>query len=183
MKQLLLICALLIAFTSCVDTPKPQTAIQQPDEENPPMLVAFGTVGDGTSMHSLELINQKGDTLYFVYENNAVGGLAVGDSVNVEYKNIDGEYNALYIVNFSTLSHRWVSSDEAGAVSFTFGSDGSFSSEGFDKHYLSWHVIGGDIFFELEDHTDKYAIDLLTEDSLVLFSLEDGTTLSFSRAD
>ena len=76
MKQLLLICALLIAFTSCVDTPKPQTAIQQPDEENPPMLVAFGTVGDGTSMHSLELINQKGDTLYFVYENNAVGGLA-----------------------------------------------------------------------------------------------------------
>ena len=72
MKQLLLICALLIAFTSCVDTPKPQTAIQQPDEENPPMLVAFGTVGDGTSMHSLELINQKGDTLYFVYENNAV---------------------------------------------------------------------------------------------------------------
>ena len=86
MKQLLLICALLIAFTSCVDTPKPQTAIQQPDEENPPMLVAFGTVGDGTSMHSLELINQKGDTLYFVYENNAVGGLAVGDSVNVEFR-------------------------------------------------------------------------------------------------
>ena len=155
MKQLLLICALLIAFTSCVDTPKPQTAIQQPDEENPPMLVAFGTVGDGTSMHSLELINQKGDTLYFVY--------------------------ALYIVNFSTLSHRWVSSDEAGAVSFTFGSDGSFSSEGFDKHYLSWHVIGGDIFFELEDRTDKYAIDLLTDDALSLLSLTDGTTLSFSR--
>lgn len=182
MKKILILSTLLLALTSCIDTPKPKT-VKQMVEDLGIDRVVNGTVGDGTSMHSLELITFGGDTLYYVYENNAKGGLAVGDTVNVIYKQEDGELTAQWIVNLSALLHRWEGQDESGAFSFTFEEVGMFESEGFKENYTSWSIIGEDIYFECGDHTDKYAIDLLTEDSLVLFSLEDGTTLSFSRAD
>lgn len=182
MKKILILSTLLLALTSCIDTPKPKT-VKQMVEDLGIDRVVNGTVGDGTSMHSLELITFQGDTLYYVYENNAKGGLAVGDTVNVIYKQADGELTAQWIVNLSALLHRWESHDDSGVFSFTFEEVGMFESEGFKENYTSWSIIGEDIYFECGDHTDKYAIDLLTEDSLVLFSLEDGTTLSFSRAD
>lgn len=179
MKSLLSIAAILLLLVSCVETKK---AEPEKDGFYPSGIlnVAVGIVGDGTSMHSLELINQSGDTLYFDYENNALGGVAVGDVVNVEYPNVEGEMEptALSIVNVTAMSRRWVGNHEASTYSFTFDESGTMECEGFDEPYTRWSIIGGQLYLLQNDHTDKYEISLLTEDSLILRSLEDDVTLN-----
>ena len=54
--------------------------------------VVVGTVGEGTTMHMLELVTDDDSLYYFDYENNVIGGLVAGDVVNVLYEETDGDF-------------------------------------------------------------------------------------------
>ena len=182
MKKLLFLGALLLVLASCVETKKGDAEKDGLDETGITD-IDVGTVGDGTSMHSLEFIGLFGDTLYFVYENNAVGGLACGDLISVEYTKDDEELNALYIVNLTALCNQWQESDEAGNYSFKLEDDGSATITGFDANYDRWCILHGqlNITDEHSGNDKKFDIVLLTEDSLVLKAAQDGTELRMGK--
>ena len=182
MKKLLLICMVLMALVSCVETKKGD-AVKDGLTGVGRTQIDVGSVGDGTSMHSLELICLFGDTLYLVYENNAIGGLACGDMISVEYTEDEGELNALYIVNLTTLCNQWQGSDEAGNYSFKLEDDGSAMITGFDAVYDRWCIINGqlNIAEEHSDNYEKFDIVLLTEDSLVLKPEEDDVEIRMAK--
>ena len=181
MKKLLILGVVLMALASCVETKKGDA--EDVTAEGGLTQIEIGTVGDGTSMHSLELVGIFGDTLYLVYENNAVGGLACGDLISVEYTENEGELNAQYIVNLTTLCNQWQDSDEAGNYSFKFEDDGSATITGFDAAYDRWCIINGqlNITEEHSDNHEKFDIVLLTEDSLILKATEGGTELRMAK--
>ena len=166
MKKLLVLGVVLIALASCVETKKGD-AEKDGLAEMGKTQIDVGTVGDGTSMHSLEFVSQSGDTLYFVYENNAVGGLTCGDLISVEYSEGDGELNAQYIVNLTALCNNWVASDKYGNSYLTFDKNGGVSYVGSDFPY----------------QTDKFDIVLLTEDSLLLQMEEEEDVIPFAKTD
>ena len=182
MKKLLILGVVLIALASCVETKK-SDAEKDGLAEMGRTQIDVGTVGDDTSMHSLELVGLFGDTLYLVYENNAVGGLACGDLISVEYTEDDGELNAQYIVNLTTLCNQWQDSEEAGNYSFKFEDDGSATITGFDTVYDKWCIINGqlNIADEHSDNSEKFDIVLLTEDSLVLKSKKDDVEIRMAK--
>lgn len=57
-----------------------------------------GVVGDGTSMHALELITlDTGDSLYFTFEVSQNDGIEIGDTVRVTYDYQQGDEAAIKI--------------------------------------------------------------------------------------
>lgn len=61
-----------------------------------------GIVGDGTSMHALELITlDTGDSLYFTFEVNLTDGIEIGDTVRVTYDREMGDEAATSIVKIN----------------------------------------------------------------------------------
>ena len=64
MKKLIICGMVLFVLTSCIETQKGE-AVKDGLAEVEPTQIEVGTVGDGTSMHSLELVGVFGDTLYF----------------------------------------------------------------------------------------------------------------------
>lgn len=61
-----------------------------------------GVVGDGTSMHALELITlDTGDSLYFTFEVNLTDGIEIGDTVHVTYDSEMGDETAIEIKKIS----------------------------------------------------------------------------------
>lgn len=184
MKKLLFLGVVLLALTSCIETKKGEGEAEKDsltvaDRET----IEVGTVGDGTSMHSLELVSQSGDTLYFVYENNAVGGLACGDLISVEYSEGDGELNAQYIVNLTALCNSWVVGDKYGNSYLTFDKNGGVSYVGSDFPYEKWTISDGCLYLTKNETTDKFDIVLLTEDSLLLQMEDEESVISFAKTD
>ena len=88
-KTLAVVLAMTLAMTACVTEtgkPAPDTATcdtpATADEDG----VVVGIVGDGTSMHALEIITlDTHDSLYFTYEVNGTDGIEIGDTVRVTY--------------------------------------------------------------------------------------------------
>lgn len=182
MKKLLVLGVVLIALASCVETKKGD-AEKDGLAEMGKTQIDVGTVGDGTSMHSLEFVSQSGDTLYFVYENNAVGGLTCGDLISVEYSEGDGELNAQYIVNLTALCNNWVASDKYGNSYLTFDKNGGVSYVGSDFPYQKWAICDGCLYLTKDETTDKFDIVLLTEDSLLLQMEEEEDVIPFAKTD
>lgn len=181
MKKLIIVCIVLLGLTACVETKRGETEKDGlATVEN--TMSEVGSVGDGTSMHSLEFVRTDGDTLYVFYENNAVGGLACGDIVSMEYFEHEGELTAKYIVNLTALCNEWKGVGDADNYSFTLKEDGSVASTGFDTAYNRWAIIDGQLTISESnaDKAEKYDIVLLTEDSLVLKS-DDETEMRMAK--
>ena len=178
MKKLIIVCIVLLGLTACVETKRGETEKDGlATVEN--TMSEVGSVGDGTS---LEFVRTDGDTLYVFYENNAVGGLACGDIVSVEYFEHEGELTAKYIVNLTALCNEWKGVGDADSYSFTLKEDGSVASTGFDTAYNRWAIINGQLTISESnaDKAEKYDIVLLTEDSLVLKS-DDETEMRMAK--
>jgi hypothetical protein len=193
MKKILLFGAVLLVLASCVETKKGEAGSETDSLAEVGMTqMVVGTVGDGTSMHSLEFLGQSGDTLYFVYENNAVGGLACGDLISVEYAEVDGELNAQHIVNLTALCNSWVASDKFGSSYLTLEQNGRASYVGSDFPYKKWAISDGYLYLTKDDadmtkdgDIDKFDIVLLTEDSLLLQMMYEGDSIiiPFAKTD
>ncbi|MCR5130130.1 MAG: lipocalin family protein [Prevotella sp.] len=126
----------------------------------------YGVCGEGSAMHTLELITDGGDTLYYtmrVEEDCAiVGGLMAGDRMAVMGKEEDHGLVGTKIINLTTLLGKWTSLDknfeilEGGLV--------NSSVEAESNPWVSWKILNGKLLL----NTDTFDIVDLGADSLYI---------------
>lgn len=107
----------------------------------------YGLCGEGTSMHSLEIITNEGDTLSFLIDDEdpdfeaVKGGLLSGDKLAVIKKSGADEPTVEKVINLTTLEGKWTSLDrnfeivEGGEVLSTLQSE--------SNPYTSWKILNG----------------------------------------
>lgn len=89
---------LATCMAACVEKPEQTDVTEQSEiQDIQSSLEIVGVVGDGTSMHVLELVTFDNDSLYFTYEVNSTDGIDVGDTVIITYDQALGEDVALNI--------------------------------------------------------------------------------------
>jgi hypothetical protein len=128
----------------------------------------YGVCGEGTAMHSLELITDGGDTInYMIMDEGAdsasvLGGLLVGDRLAVIGHKVDGENYAKTVLNLTTLQGRWTSIDrnfeilEGGVVKSHLQAE--------TNPWTEWKIWNGKLLL----NKDTFMIDNLGADSLYL---------------
>ena len=182
---MLLALAALLLF-SCEDKKKVQQDQQKSDvevvplHEMPGICEAHGTVGDGSSMNVIEFINDDGDTLYINKSGQDVmGGLVVGDELEVIYNITKEDVFASVAVNLTSLQHIWSQRGADGREqSLELDSEGRASTYNMMVDYDSWEVKDGLLLLhsprKLGDEgpavVDTFEIMQLTTDSLVLMN-------------
>ena len=133
----------------------------------------YGVCGEGTAMHSLELITDAGDTLrYMIAEDeegnqDVQGGLLVGDRLAViEGGMQDGDRLAKKIINLTTLLGKWTSLDK----NFEIEEGGTVKSyvKAETHPWTSWKILNGQLLL----NSDTFNIDQLGKDSLYLENKE-----------
>lgn len=149
-----------------------------PLDSIPGIFEAHGTIGDGTSMNVMEFVNDDGDTLYINVNGQAVmGGVNVGDEVEIIYSVSREENIATVAVNLTALQHLWTQRGADGREqSLELNSGGRASTYDMSIDYDSWQVQDGLLLLhspkKLGDESpaivDTFEIMQLTTDSLVL---------------
>lgn len=156
---------------------KPQTLAD--DVEEVADSTVYGICGEGTSMHSLELITDTGDTLtYTILDAEAdldgevatgealvshvEGGLMAGDKVAVTGQKIDGELIADRVINVTSLLGHWTSIDK----NFEIEEGGTVRSnvKAESNPWTSWKILNGRLLL----NRDTFSINSLGADSLYI---------------
>lgn len=126
----------------------------------------YGICGDGTSMHSLQLL-VGGDTLVIALNNDdqiadVQGGLAVGDSMAVVCDTLEtGTTEVRKVVNVTSLMARWASLGHQ----FSLLPDGRVEGSVREPHaYSQWKLLNGRLVLA----PDTFDITLLGPDSLYI---------------
>ena len=127
----------------------------------------YGTCGEGTAMHTLELLTGKGDTLVFNYDvdgsvvSDIQGGLEVGDSLAViDTQTSDGR-TVVRAINLTTLLGKWTSLER----NLEFLKNGRLISTLKEPHtYTHWTICNGHLVLS----ADTFDIENLGPDSLSL---------------
>ena len=169
-------CILFIVFASffvgCKDTKKQAEIIEQDsivyNVEEISDQTLYGRCGDGSAMHTLELITDAGDTLYFVVNDDSVsnvkGGMAAGDRVAVMVdpdSSDEDAQRALEVINLTTLLGKWVSLDK----SFELQEGGVIISNVKEpKPYVEWKILNGQLVLS----ADTFKVFELGVDTLML---------------
>ena len=129
----------------------------------------YGVCGEGTMMHSLQLITDGGDTLTFALPDSedgtltVVGGLLAGDRLAVvEGQPIDGERSARKVINLTTLQGKWTSIDKNFEI--LEGGEVKSDVEAEKNPWTSWKILNGKLVL----NRDTFDIDNLGSDSLYL---------------
>lgn len=168
-RYLLFLPALLLVAASCNDTKKktydgPELIAKDVVVED---TTIYGRCGDGTAMHTLELVTDKGDTLILAVDTEdgdgvVRGGLLIGDRLAViASKNADGEDVASKVINLTTLLGTWTSLDkrfellDGGAV---------VSNVKEPRPYTEWSILNGRLVLS----ADTFDVYSLGPDSLYL---------------
>lgn len=126
----------------------------------------YGRCGDGTAMHSLELITDKGDTLMLDVNLDSVpnvkGGMTVGDRMAVILADgVDGEKVTREVLNLTTLLGKWSALDR----SFEIKEGGVVVSGQIEpKPYTEWKIYNGLLILS----SDTFSVFRLQPDSLFL---------------
>lgn len=129
----------------------------------------FGVCGDGSAMHTLQLITDAGDTVDYLIDDSKTetdpvqGGLMSGDRMAVVgYKDADGEYIATSIINLTTLQGKWVSLDK----NFEIEEGGTVKCyvKAESRPWTSWKIYNGKLVL----NRDTFTVDNLGADSLYL---------------
>ncbi|RRD02944.1 hypothetical protein [Prevotella sp. OH937_COT-195] len=127
----------------------------------------YGRCGEDCAMNTLQLISDKGDTIYLGYDPDAEvspvrGGIAVGDRVAVTLgKDEYGQAIAESVINLTTLLGTWQSLDrkfeiKEGGIVETIVNE--------QKPYTSWKIVNSKLVLS----TDTFKIYELGADSLYL---------------
>ena len=127
----------------------------------------YGVCGEGTSMHSLELISDAGDTLTVFIDDEqpgiVQGGLLAGDRIAlIGYKAQDGEMLAQKVINLTSLLGKWTSLDKNFDI--LEGGEVKNNVKAEINPWTSWKILNGKLLL----NKDTFAIDNLGPDSLML---------------
>jgi hypothetical protein len=161
----------MVMITGCHET-KQQTSEVDSDSIMQEEIVfetdstVYGTCGEATAMHTLQLITDVGDTLMYVMmveeDADVQGGLLVGDRMAVIGKNTQEGLVATKILNLTTLMGKWTSLDknfeilEGGVV------ESNVTAE--SNPWTSWKILNGKLLL----NSDTFNINMLGADSLYI---------------
>ncbi len=178
MKNYLIIVAsvLLFALTGCTSK-KEKSQVVVEEEVEVADSTMYGVCGDGTSMHSLELVTDAGDTLtYTILDAEAdldgevangivshvEGGLMSGDKVAVTGRKVEGELIADRVINVTSLLGHWTSLDR----NFEIEEGGTVRSsvKAESNPWTSWKILNGQLLL----NRDTFDITSLGADSLYI---------------
>lgn len=138
----------------------------------------YGVCGEGTSMHSLELVTDAGDTLVYMVndwdpdldpdhegtaETHVEGGLMAGDKMAVTgMKSADGELMATRVINVTSLLGHWTSIDR----NFEIEEGGTVRTQlkAESNPWASWKILNGRLLLG----RDTFDITSLSADSLYI---------------
>lgn len=161
------LCAMVVI--GCADKKKNLPIINAVGDSTVVDSTVYGRCGEGTAMHTLELVTDKGDTVVYTLEGvdtcaNVQGGLFVGDRIAVIGEKVEGlneEMFAKKVINLTSLLGTWSSLEkkfeiaEGGAV---------ISNTGEPKPYAEWKILNGKLVLT----PDTFDIYELGPDSLYL---------------
>ena len=168
---------MLLVLAGC-NSKKEKPNLQANDVEEVAVSSVYGVCGEGTSMHSLELITDTGDTLTYtildaeadmdgmVTEGGLVshveGGLMAGDKVAVTGQKVDGELIADKVINVTSLLGHWTSIDK----NFEIEEGGTVRSsvKAESNPWTSWKILNGRLLL----NRDTFNINSLGADSLYI---------------
>ena len=167
--------AMLVLLAGCnAKKEKPQAAASQQEETADSTV--YGVCGEGTSMHSLELVTDAGDTLtYTILDDeddedgtgggmvsHVEGGLMAGDKVAVTGQKVDGELIADRVINVTSLLGHWTSIDK----NFEIEEGGTVRSsvKAETDPWTSWKILNGRLLL----NRDTFDITSLGADSLYI---------------
>lgn len=168
---------MLLVLAGC-NSKKEKPNLQANDVEEVADSTVYGVCGEGTSMHSLELITDTGDTLtYTILDAEAdmdgmvtggglvshvEGGLMAGDKVAVTGQKVDGELIADKVINVTSLLGHWTSIDK----NFEIEEGGTVRSsvKAESNPWTSWKILNGRLLL----NRDTFNINLLGADSLYI---------------
>ena len=164
--------AMMFATTGCRQTPAAQEVAVDSDTIVPLDTfievdsTVYGVCGEGTAMHTLELVTDGDDTLYYTYQveedADVIGGLMVGDRLAVMGKTDDHGLVAKKMINLTTLLGKWTSLDK----NFEIVEGGLVNSnvEAESNPWVSWKILNGHLLL----NTDTFDIVELGADSLYI---------------
>lgn len=168
---------MLLVLAGC-NSKKEKPNLQANDVEEVADSTVYGVCGEGTSMHSLELITDTGDTLtYTILDAEAdmdgmvtggglvshvEGGLMAGDKVAVTGQKVDGELIADKVINVTSLLGHWTSIDK----NFEIEEGGTVRSsvKAESNPWTSWKILNGHLLL----NRDTFNINSLGADSLYI---------------
>ena len=172
MKRLIYIfvALLIVGISGCKEQKKPTPNLWNDAEEDSVEMLdttVYGVCGDGTAMHSLELITNQGDTLLMGMGDDSIpcvrGGLSVGDRLAVIIKKGNEEEwdRASLVINLKTLLGKWSALDKT----FELQEGGVVVSTVVEPHPLTeWKIFNGHLVLS----ADTFDIYELGADSLYL---------------
>lgn len=168
---------MLLVLAGC-NSKKEKPNLQANDVEEVADSTVYGVCREGTSMHSLELITDTGDTLtYTILDAEAdmdgmvtggglvshvEGGLMAGDKVAVTGQKVDGELIADKVINVTSLLGHWTSIDK----NFEIEEGGTVRSsvKAESNPWTSWKILNGRLLL----NRDTFNINSLGADSLYI---------------
>lgn len=176
-KFRLFMMAAAVAFLAGCNAKKEKSQAVVDDEEMVADSTVYGVCGEGTSMHSLELITDAGDTItYTILDAEAdldgglssgpvttvVGGMMSGDKMAVTGHKVEGEMLADRVINVTSLLGHWTSLDK----NFEIEEGGTVRSnvKAETNPWTSWKILNGQLLL----NRDTFAIDNLGADSLAI---------------
>ena len=167
---------MLLALVGCnAKKEKPLPVVEVNDETADSTV--YGVYGDGTSMHSLQLVTDAGDTLtYTILDSeadldgevsggivsNVEGGLMAGDKVAVTGLKVDGELIANRVINVTSLLGHWTSLDKNFEIEEGGTVRSSLKAE--TNPWTSWKILNGQLLL----NRDTFDITSLGADSLYI---------------
>lgn len=144
----------------------------------PDIVETIGTVGDGTSMNVIEVINEAGDTIYVnAPESVVAGSVSVGDKIDIVYASASGENVITMAVNLTSLAHLWSQRAADGhEQSLELNINGTASTYGMNVDYERWSISDGLLLLqsprrigsEAPAPVDTFDILALDDENLVL---------------
>lgn len=168
MKKLLFTASIVftaLSFFSCNNNAK-----QESVENNDTIAVevkdsaVYGKIGEGTMMHTLEVITDEGETFTFdidEYGNSEMmGGMMVGDRVTATYMRGEDGNILQKGINLTTILGRWTSLDR----NFTINEDGTIESnvQAESRPYTHWTMVNSQLVLNV----DTFDIITLNADSM-----------------
>ncbi len=161
-----LFCVLIVA--GCNDKRKNVPVMDIVTDSTETDSTVYGRCGEGTAMHTLELVTDKGDTVVYTLEGedtcaNVLGGLFVGDKIAVIGEHVDGLNEDMFakkVINLTSLLGTWESLDK----NFEILEGGAIVSTSGEPRYTEWKILNGQLILS----PDTFDIYSLGPDSLYL---------------
>ncbi len=166
MKKIFLFAVIALAIAGCSQKKQSSTTSVGADAEVNDSTI-YGVCGEGTMMHSLELVTSMQDTLTILINDEDVadktivaGGLMAGDRMAVTARKTDDGWVAQRVLNITSLLGKWTSIDK----NFEITDDGEVKSSMKleSKAWTEWRILNGQLLF----NRDTFDIISITADSL-----------------